>query len=80
MSAPAAAKAGRLSSSRRGTVVAFSSERGAGFVEEEEGGRWPFHCAELADGSRSVPVGAPVVFTLKAGLGGELEAIRLVRV
>lgn len=76
----AVATAGRLASSRRGTVVAFFSERGTGLVEEDGGSRWPFHCVELADGSRTVPVGAPVVFTVRAGIAGTLEATRLVRV
>ena len=80
MSVLVAAEAGRLASSRRGTVAAFSGERGTGLVEDEGGGCWPFHCVELADGSRTVPVGAPVVFTVRAGVAGTLEATRLVRV
>lgn len=64
---------------RRGRVTAYDAERGLGSLEEvsepgEETGTFPFHCTAIADGSRHVDVGAPVVFVLVPGLGGLMEA------
>jgi CspA family cold shock protein len=51
---------------------------GAGAAERAEGAagaaRYPFHCTQIADGSRVVAVGAPVSFGLLAGRGGRWEA------
>ncbi len=51
---------------------------GAGAAERTEGAagavRYPFHCTQIADGSRVVAVGAPVSFGLLAGRGGRWEA------
>jgi hypothetical protein len=73
-----ASAAGRLRATRCGRVAAFSYERGLGVVEDQEGRRFSFHCVEIADGSRRIEVGVPVVFSLGLGLGGSLEARQLV--
>jgi hypothetical protein len=52
-----------------GTVVEFDGEVGLGVVEAEHGTRFPFHCIEIADGSREIPVGTDVTFTPLAKLG-----------
>ena len=52
-----------------GTVVAFDKAVGLGEVATEDGSRYPFHCIEIADGSRSIVVGASVSFELLAKLG-----------
>ena len=57
-----------------GTVVAFSAERGLGEIEASDGRRYPFHCTRIADGTRTVPVGAKVHFTVTPGLPGRWEA------
>jgi cold shock CspA family protein len=62
----------------RGTVVEFDEQVGLGRVRAEDGGDYPFHCTAVADGSRSVPVGAPVAFTLVPGKIGGWEADALV--
>ena len=36
----------------RGTVVAFDEARGLGELESVDGGRYPFHCTRIADGTR----------------------------
>jgi cold shock CspA family protein len=57
-----------------GVVVEFDEARGLGEVEAADGRRLPFHCVQIADGTRRVPVGVPVWFTIRAGLGGRWEA------
>lgn len=50
-------------SPQTGTVTEFDSRRGLGEITDESGRVWPFHCAEIADGSRSIDVGQRVSFT-----------------
>lgn len=56
-------------STLHGTVVGFDADSGLGEVEASDGRRFPFHCIEIADGSRRIEVGAPVAFELLAKLG-----------
>jgi cold shock CspA family protein len=58
----------------KGTVAAFDEHRGLGEVEGEGGARYPFHCTAIADGSRTVAVGATVEFRVVAGPIGTAEA------
>ena len=57
-----------------GTVVEFDDHRGVGLVEGGDGRRLFFHCIAIADGSRSIDVGAEVAFQVVAGHGGHCEA------
>jgi cold shock CspA family protein len=57
-----------------GRVVSFDSPRGLGVIEGDDGSRHAFHCTEVADGSRSVPVGARVVYAVAPGVLGSWEA------
>ncbi len=59
---------------RRGRVTAFDAHVGLGTVVAEEGTELPFHCTAIAGGSRTIPVGAEVVFLVAAGPVGRLEA------
>ena len=59
-----------------GTVTAFDEYVGLGEVRSDEGDVYLFHCAEIADGSRTIEVGAPVEFDLMLKLG-KFEASRL---
>lgn len=52
-----------------GTVVAFDKAVGLGEVATDDGTRFPFHCIEIADGSRDILVGQAVQFTLLGKLG-----------
>jgi hypothetical protein len=66
------------SRTRRGEVVGFDAARGLGTVADTLTGEiYPFHCIEIADGTRSIGAGAVVVFELMPKLG-RLEARRLV--
>ena len=59
---------------RTGVVVEFDDPRGLGTVLGDDGRRYPFHCAAIADGTRTVEVGAHVVFAVVAGHRGRDEA------
>jgi CspA family cold shock protein len=56
-------------STRTGRVTAFDESVGLGVVAGTDGVDYPFHCIEIADGSRSIPVGVDVTFDLLAKLG-----------
>jgi CspA family cold shock protein len=52
-----------------GVVTSFDPAIGLGEVRTEDGRVFPFHCIEIADGTRRVEVGASVTFRLIAKLG-----------
>lgn len=62
-----------------GTVVSFDEVKGYGEVQAEDGEGLFFHCTAVADGSRTIPVGARVVFRVVAGHRGRWEATGLVK-
>ena len=62
-----------------GRVVAFDSQRGLGEIHDEDGRAYPFHCTKIADGTREIPVGVPVEFTVAPGPLGRWEAVAIRR-
>ena len=56
-----------------GRVASFDEPRGIGVVESGDR-RFDFHCTAITDGTRRIPEGAPVVFTVDAGHLGRLQA------
>ena len=64
---------------RTGAVTAFDDPAGLGEVTSADGAVHPFHCTAIADGSRSIEVGAAVTFTLVPGRSGRWEAVQLTR-
>lgn len=58
---------------QRGRVVAFDEHIGLGEIEAE-GRRYSFHCTRIADGTRTVEVGADVTFEIVPGHLGRWEA------
>jgi cold shock CspA family protein len=56
-------------SARTGTVVEFDEQRGLGVIAADDGRRFAFHCTQLADGTRTVPLGTAVRFEVLAKLG-----------
>jgi cold shock CspA family protein len=61
----------------RGRVAEFDAAVGLGVIVDDEGRRYPFHCVEIADGSRDIAVGAVVRFDVLPKLGRyEAAAIR----
>jgi len=65
---------GSLVAAHDGAVVEFAADAGLGVVEDSAGRRYPFHCTAIADGTRSIEVGAAVRFSVAPGHGGRLEA------
>jgi cold shock CspA family protein len=63
----------------RGTVESFDEAAGLGIVRAIDGSTYPFHCTQLADGTRTVPVGAPVLFEVVPGHLGRWEAAAIER-
>jgi cold shock CspA family protein len=61
-----------------GKVVGFDREVGLGEVRASDGRVYPFHCTEIADGTRDIAVGAEVAFVAVAGHRGTWEAKGLV--
>jgi cold shock CspA family protein len=57
-----------------GRVVEFDDARGRGEVEADTGARLSFHCTAIADGTRTIRIGAHVHFTVTAGPLGRTEA------
>ena len=62
---------------RAGKVAEFDEHVGLGVVEADDGTRYPFHCTQIADGTRTIPVGAAVNFEVAAGPLGRWEAARV---
>lgn len=55
-----------MSESREsGIVTSFDERRGLGEITDDAGRVWPFHCAEISDGSRRIDVGQRVTFVTK---------------
>jgi CspA family cold shock protein len=59
-------------------VTSFDEAAGLGTVTAYDGVEYPFHCIEIADGSRTVAAGTVVVFDLLPKLG-RWEAAALTR-
>ena len=52
-----------------GVVTTFDKGVGLGEITSADGDIVPFHCVVIADGSRDIPVGAQVEFSLIPKLG-----------
>ena len=62
-----------------GVVTAFEEERGLGTAQDEGGARFDFHCTSIVDGTRSIEVGRAVLFVVRPGRRGRLEAWEIVK-
>ncbi|HEY7930935.1 MAG TPA: hypothetical protein VIC81_01570 [Acidimicrobiales bacterium] len=62
----------------RGTVVDFEERRGDGWLTSDQGESLYFHCVEIADGTRSILVGARVRARRGPGRRGVDEAYAIV--
>jgi cold shock CspA family protein len=58
----------------RGTVALFDTASGLGEITGADGATYPFHATVIADGTRTIAVGAPVEFDVVAGHLGRWEA------
>jgi cold shock CspA family protein len=57
-----------------GTVTDFDDDAGYGTIVDSAGVSWFFHCTAVADGSRTIAVGATVAFEVVPGRLGRWEA------
>ena len=57
-----------------GRVIDFDDHVGLGHVEAEDGAVHLFHCVEIADGTRTIDVGADVEFDVLVKFGREEAA------
>ena len=55
-------------------MSAFDEHRGIGEVTTEDGLVLRFHCTAIADGTRTIPVGAAVEIAIVNGPLGDYEA------
>jgi cold shock CspA family protein len=62
----------------RGTVDRFDTERGLGEIIGSDGTTYPFHATVIADGTRTIGVGAAVEFDVIPGHLGRWEAAAVV--
>ena len=62
----------------RGKVESFDPEAGLGALRASDGRLYPFHCTEIADGSRAIAAGTEVNFVVAPGHRGTWEARALV--
>jgi CspA family cold shock protein len=54
----------------RGVVIEFDEHVGLGHVRDDtDGASYLFHCVEIADGTRTIEVGAVVEFDLMVKFG-----------
>ena len=60
-----------------GVVAEFDGHRGYGTIRRPDGAEVFFHCTRIADGSRTIDVGAAVTFELIPGHHGRHEATRI---
>lgn len=51
------------------TVTSFDAHVGLGTIRLDDGSEVPFHCAEIADGSRLIEVGTRVSCTVRPKFG-----------
>jgi len=57
-----------------GTVAEFDEAKGYGTVRAADGQELFFHCTQIADGTRTIPVGVSVAFDVVPGRNGQWEA------
>ena len=60
-----------------GTVSAFDERRGLGEITADDATVYPFHCTVIADGTRTIEVGALVKFEVVPGRLGRWEAAEI---
>ena len=65
---------------RNGRVIAFDEGRGLGEVQDDaDAAVYRFHCTQIADGTRTIPLGAVVAFEIFEHPVGGTEATAIER-
>jgi cold shock CspA family protein len=60
-----------------GVVQEFDDPRGLGVIRTATGEDLPFHCTAITDGTRTIPVGERVRFTITPGPQGRWQATQI---
>jgi cold shock CspA family protein len=68
---------GRVEQKVRGRVTRFDAATGLGEIAGADGVFYPFHSTVIADGTRTIEVGAEVEFEVVPGHLGRWEAARV---
>jgi CspA family cold shock protein len=63
----------------KGIVSAFDEHRGVGEITADDGRVFPFHCTQIADGTRTIEVNAAVEFEVVPGHLGQWEAATITK-
>jgi cold shock CspA family protein len=63
----------------RGTVAEFDFDKGYGVLAGDSRSYF-FHCTQITDGTRTIPVGAAVMFEIRPWHRGEFEAVEITEV
>jgi cold shock CspA family protein len=63
-----------VSAAETGRVTAFDERRGLGEITTADGAVYSFHSTMIADGSRTITLGAEVEFEIRPGRAGNWEA------
>ena len=58
-------------------MAEFDEAKGYGIVRAQDGRELFFHCTQIADGSRTIDVGAEVTFEVVPGHQGRWEAAEI---
>ncbi len=61
----------------KGKVTQFDDRRGLGEVTADDGAVYPFHCTQIADGTRAIAPNTTVEFEVIAGHLGRYEAAQI---
>ena len=62
----------------QGEVVGFDDAVGTGTVRNDaDGAEIFFHCTQIADGTRTIAVGAKVLYDVVPGHRGLMQAVRI---
>jgi cold shock CspA family protein len=60
-----------------GRIESFDDRRGDGHLTSDDGERFYFHCVDIADGTRSIAIGARVTAERTVGHLGHDEAVSI---
>ena len=60
-----------------GTVVSFDTAAGLGIVAGAGGGKWWFHCTQIADGTREIDAKTEVTFVVAPARMGGWQAVEV---
>ena len=58
-----------------GVIAEFDDDKGIGVVRGDDGRELFLHCTQIADGTRTIEVGARVTYEVAPGHRGQYQAV-----